>query len=236
MTELRPPPPPVLVIGGDPAELADLCTRAGVAAVPFDKIDRSTVRLSYQMAGTLLVSRDDPLSDLFFALTAELAPPIVLATHKWTPELARELEQVGCAACVGWPVREEQIDALRAAFQRRQAVARYLPTLDLLLDPLSHSARVGSVWLQLSPQQFALLWCLSAHDGTPVPADALLREAWTSAPERSPRQALEYCVSQLRRKMRRARWNVSLETIRSFGYRLAHGGRSPAMSPEVNEH
>jgi len=191
----------------------------GVVGVGFGMLDPRAVRLSQSMAGTLLVSVDSPLNALFFAISAGIAPPIAVATPQLQPTLEHELESAGSAACVDWPVQPSQCGALRAVFRRRPAVARYYQALELLLDPLSHGARIGETWLHLSPQEFAVLWCLSAHEYSPVSTVALLREAWGRTAEVDLRQSVEYCVSQLRRKLHRA-GRGSITTVRRFGYQL----------------
>jgi len=195
-----------------------LSESGSITAVDWDRLDAAAVSVSYRVAGSVVATASDPLSAYVLAITAGLAPPIVIATPRYTTAVSAQLTTMGCALCVNVPVDPGQVNDLRSTLNRRPAMVRFNPELHLLLDPLHHSARVRDSWLRLAPQEFALLYCLSLSE-TVVSTDALLREAWDGRSQRS-KQAVEACVSQLRRKLARAGLGNIIVTVRDYGYRL----------------
>ncbi|GAA2688777.1 response regulator transcription factor [Streptomyces lunalinharesii] len=108
---------------------------------------------------------------------------------------------------------------LRAVLRRAapNAVAR---AGDLVLDATRHTARVGAADVELSPTEFRLLATLVAAGGDLVRRRDLVRAAWPDGAQVSDNTVDQY-VSRLRRKLREARSELTLHTVRGIGNRLS---------------
>jgi DNA-binding response OmpR family regulator len=77
--------------------------------------------------------------------------------------------------------------------------------------------------IHLTQREFAVLHCLSSHNGRPVCAEDLLTFVWGEAnPQDRSRQILEVYIHQLRQKLERLGLKGAVSTVRGFGYVLAH--------------
>jgi DNA-binding response OmpR family regulator len=113
----------------------------------------------------------------------------------------------------------ELIARLRAALKRSapSAVAR---SGDLVLDATRHRAGIGAADLDLSPTEFRLLATLMAANGELVRRRDLVRAAWPHGAQVSD-NTLDQYLSRLRRKLREAGSDLSLNTARGIGHRLS---------------
>ncbi|AKA01370.1 regulator [Streptomyces noursei ZPM] len=113
----------------------------------------------------------------------------------------------------------ELVARLRAVLKRAapSAVAR---AGDLVLDATRHTARVGAADVELSPTEFRLLATLVAAGGHVVRRRDLVRAAWPDGAQVSD-NTLDQYVSRLRRKLRAARSDLTLHTVRGIGNRLS---------------
>jgi DNA-binding response OmpR family regulator len=101
----------------------------------------------------------------------------------------------------------------------RRAVAPLPASLehgDLSLDPARRVAIRGGRRLPLTTKELAVLECLLAADGRPVPAEELLERAWD--------EAADPFTSTVKTTIRRLRAKLGdppvIETVRDSGYRI----------------
>jgi DNA-binding response OmpR family regulator len=87
---------------------------------------------------------------------------------------------------------------------------------DLTMDPVRHIATRAGRQLALTPREFAVLECLLAADGRPVPAEELLRRVWD--------EAADPFTTTVKTTIRRLRAKLGdppvIETVRESGYRI----------------
>ena len=108
------------------------------------------------------------------------------------------------------------------ALLRRRANPAALPILslgDLVLDPTSHSCRVGSKEVSLTAKETAILEYLMRRHDEVISKDEILQHGWDFAFEGGP-NVVEVHVSALRRKL----GSHVIETIRGAGYRISSHG------------
>ena len=87
---------------------------------------------------------------------------------------------------------------------------------DLGMDPARRIATRAGRRLPLTPREFAVLQCLLAADGRPVPAEELLERVWD--------QAADPFTTTVKTTIRRLRAKLGdppvIETVRESGYRI----------------
>jgi DNA-binding response OmpR family regulator len=87
---------------------------------------------------------------------------------------------------------------------------------DLSMDPARHIASRAGRRLALTPKEFAVLECLLAADGRPVPAEELLQRVWD--------EAADPFTTTVKTTIRRLRAKLGdppvIETVRESGYRI----------------
>jgi two-component system OmpR family response regulator len=125
------------------------------------------------------------------------------------------------------PFSFAELAARVRALVRRGRVER--PTVlqvgDLRLDPARRQAWRGSVELDLSPTEFALLELFLTHPDEVLTRSRILEHVWDFAYDPASNVVDQY-VAYLRRKIDRPFGRADLETVRGAGYRL----RSPQGS------
>jgi two-component system OmpR family response regulator len=95
---------------------------------------------------------------------------------------------------------------------------------DLTVDPASRSVRRGSVEVDLTSREFAVLDFLIRRKGEVVSKLDVLANVWDDAFDGDP-NIVEVYVRHLRNKIDRPFGRDSIETVRGAGYRLdARGG------------
>jgi two-component system, OmpR family, response regulator len=90
---------------------------------------------------------------------------------------------------------------------------------DLRLDPASRRVWRGTVEVQLSPKEFALLELFLRHAGSVLTRSQILDAAWDFAYDGSSNVVDQY-VTYLRRKIDAPFGRHDIETVRGMGYRL----------------
>ena len=93
---------------------------------------------------------------------------------------------------------------------------------DLTLDPAERTCRRGSVDIDLTPREFALLRYLLHRAGEPVSKQDLLDHVW--ADEHLNTNVVQVYAGYLRRKIDDPFGRRAVETVRGFGYRLRSDG------------
>jgi len=87
---------------------------------------------------------------------------------------------------------------------------------DLTLDPGRRVAARAGRTLALTPKEFAVLECLLAADGRPVPAEELLRRVWDEAADPFT-TTVKTTIGRLRAKLGDP---PVIQTVRDSGYRI----------------
>jgi two-component system OmpR family response regulator len=105
--------------------------------------------------------------------------------------------------------------ARRGTEQRPQV----LEVGDLRLDPATHEVQRGSVAIELSAKEFALLETFMRRPGEVLSRLQLLEHAWDFAYENRS-NVVDVYVRRLRQKLDEPFGCQSLETVRGVGYRL----------------
>jgi len=101
----------------------------------------------------------------------------------------------------------------------RRAATTLPPSLargDLSLDPTRRVAVRAGRRLPLTPKELAVLECLLAADGRPVPAEELLERAWDEAADPFT-TTVKTTIGRLRAKLGDP---PLIETVRDSGYRI----------------
>ncbi len=119
------------------------------------------------------------------------------------------------------PFSFAELSARVRALIRRGAVERptELHVADLRLDPATRRAWRGSIELELSTKEFALLELFLRHPGQVLTRTRILEHVWDFAYDGGSNVVDQY-VLYLRRKVDRPFEVEQLETVRGAGYRL----------------
>lgn len=174
-----------------------------------------------RVAAVVVATERDPFNALGYVITAEVRCPIVVAMSRRFRADCRELVAAGAAACVLTPFTQDDVDRLLPIITLHGAPARIDATLRLLLDPISRVVRYRDKVVRLSLREFALLHCLSAQHGRPVPAETLMTYVWGDSDLRDGRKILDVYIFQLRKKLKGLGLTGAIATVRGFGYSLA---------------
>lgn len=95
----------------------------------------------------------------------------------------------------------------------------YIDYNDLKIDLVQRRVQVKGNFIELTPQEFSLLYVLTQAEGTPLSRSELLRRAWPDAID-NPR-TIDTHVLSLRKKIEsNPRQPHLIQTVRNVGYRL----------------
>jgi two-component system, OmpR family, response regulator len=227
-------PLPVLVVRRGPLSMRGLAALEQDPRVELyvaDELTPDWLSFSKRVAAILMVTGDDPFSALSYAVTAGVRCPIIIAMSKRFRTETTELLAAGAALCITTPITRADVEALIPVLALHSAPARMDGTLRLLLDPISRVARYRNKVAKLSLRQFALLHCLSAQHGRPVPAEELMTYVWGDAKvEDGSRKILDVYIFQLRKKLKHIGLEGAISTVRGFGYTLVSSGHGVTAS------
>ena len=123
-----------------------------------------------------------------------------------------------------------RVEALTRRLGRMRAPAS-LTYGDLNIDLVQRRVRYGDTFIDLTPQEFSLLYVLTQAGGTPLSRTDLLQRAWPDAID-NPRTVDTHVLS-LRKKIETdPRQPSIIQTVRNVGYRfngdrLLHAATAP---------
>lgn len=124
------------------------------------------------------------------------------------------------------PFALEELRARVRALLRRAATATSatdsgaaLEYDDLVLDPVAHTVRRGSRWIDLTRTEFALLDLFMRNPGRPLPRETIMDRVWGWESEPTS-NSLEVFVGYLRRKTEAEGEPRLIHTVRGVGYVL----------------
>ena len=148
------------------------------------------------------------------------APVIMLTARGEVHDRVRGLD-VGADDFLMKPFSFSDLTARLRALIRRGAPPRpvILQVGDLQVDPVARRARRGTVELDLSPKEFAVLELFVRHPGELLTRTRILEHAWDFAYDGVSNVVDQY-VGYLRRKIDKPFGRNDLETVRGAGYRL----------------
>ena len=182
------------------------------------------VDLARRVSATIVATMGEPLGALAYAVTAGVTGTLVMATAARHRRARGVLLEAGAIDTLTLPIDPAQVFSLLLQLDARPRLTHADQQLRLTLDPVARVARYRDRSVRLSQREFAVLHCLSTHDGRPVDADELLRVVWGNAGTTGrPRQILDVYVCQLRKKLGALGIENSIATVRRFGYALGSG-------------
>lgn len=119
------------------------------------------------------------------------------------------------------PFAFEELLARIRALLRRSELTRppMLKVADLSLDPVTHRVTRGSLEVNLTPKEYAILETLMRHAGQVVSRARIGESVWEDDPE-DLSNLVDVHVSHLRRKIEQADGPALIHTVRARGFRL----------------
>jgi len=188
-----------------------------------DTLTTDWVAFAQKSTAVIAATTDDPIAALAYVATAGIKTPIVIAMDRRFEGDCADLKKAGAFACVTMPIQEPDLARVIRELTKRAGFTRVDGTLRLLLDPIGLVARYQDRSVHLSQREFAVLHCLSARSGRPVPADELLTYVWGESQQEKSRQILDVYIFQVRRKLEQIGLGGAITTVRGYGYALSDG-------------
>ncbi len=148
------------------------------------------------------------------------APVIMLTARGDVQDRIRGLDS-GADDFLPKPFSFGELTSRLRALIRRGAPPRpvILQVGNLQVDPVTRRARRGSLELDLSPKEFAVLELFVRHPGELLTRTRILEHAWDFSYDGVSNVVDQY-VGYLRRKIDKPFGRNDLETVRGAGYRL----------------
>jgi DNA-binding response OmpR family regulator len=184
--------------------------------------DDALARLGANRYDVIILDRDLPGThgdDICRTLVAERSESRVLMLTA-ASSVKDRVEGLGLGAddYLPKPFDFSEMVARVQALGRRPGAAQTgrLGYADLSLDPAQHVATRAGRRLALRPKEFAVLECLLAAQGKPVPAEELLERVWDSATDPFT-TTVKATINRLRAQLGDP---PIIETVRDSGYRI----------------
>jgi len=184
--------------------------------------DEALARLAVNLYDVVVLDRDLPGThgdDICRVLVAEQSESRVLMLTAASSVKSR-VEGLGLGADDYLPKPfdfTEMVARVQALGRRPGApLASALTYRDVTVDPQRRAASRAGRTLPLSPKEFAVLECLLAAGGRPVPAEELLERVWD--------QAVDPFTTTVKATVNRLRAKLGdppiIQTVREAGYRV----------------
>ena len=145
----------------------------------------------------------------------------ILSSHQTEADIVRGLK-AGADDYLTKPFGMQEFLARIEALIRRNHTAIPPASLDygiLKIDLVQRRVRIRGQVIELTPQEYSLLYVLAQADGEPLSRSELLRRAWPDAID-NPR-TIDTHVLSLRKKVEvDPRQPILIQTVRNVGYRL----------------
>jgi two-component system response regulator MprA len=148
----------------------------------------------------------------------ETVPVVFLTARDAVPERISGFE-AGGDDYVTKPFALGELAERVRALLRRSGPSPGLEVGSLRLDSVSHAALTGDARVTLTPIEFRLLSALLSRPGEVMRRRSLIAAGW---PDGSPvlNNALDACMSRLRRKLLRLGATATIDTVHGVGYRI----------------
>ncbi|WP_040483833.1 response regulator transcription factor [Lyngbya aestuarii] len=146
---------------------------------------------------------------------------LMLSSRKTEADIVRGLK-AGADDYLTKPFGMQEFLARTEALMRRTHTAAPPASLDygiLKIDLVQRRVRLRGQLIELTPQEYSLLYVLAQADGEPLSRSELLRRAWPDSID-NPR-TIDTHVLSLRKKVEvDPRQPILIQTVRNVGYRL----------------
>ena len=216
------------------ALLAEGLRRQGWSADTVESLESAEAALKVAAYEAVVVDRGLPDGDglnLVRSVRAlRPAPPVLMLTARGAvPEVCEGLDRGADDYLVKPVALAELVSRLRAATRRVGAGTAASPQRigRLDFDPVSRDLTVGGVPLDPPPRERTILESLVRAAPRPV-AKEVLEDRLASFERSVQANAVEVYVHRLRKRLKDAGAEVSIETVRGLGYRLIAGEERPS--------
>jgi two-component system phosphate regulon response regulator PhoB len=235
---------PVLVIHDEPALRAaarEALTQAGRAVAEAAEIAAAMVVADRVRPAVVIVPWlgrrpvREALARLREADATRRSRLIVWADHREMPSAVAALE-FGADDCLALPFEPSELVArVNASLRRPLATVRpdQLSAGPLVLDKAIHRLLVNGHEVALSPAEFRLLAFLLENQGRVFSREELLRGAWPKNITAGGR-TVDVHVRRLRQLLEPFGCDDVIQTVRSFGYRLAPPAQETSATSAAN--
>jgi DNA-binding response OmpR family regulator len=178
--------------------------------------------LAQRFAAVVLISDKDALPALTHARTAGLArAPVAVAIRGSVDAMtSAQLVAAGAMLCFGTPITRASLDELARVAGNLRTPLEVNIASRLIIDPVDQRILRGRCSVRLTPREFALLYALVEHHGTPVASTRLYKLVWGDQSSSGPNRVLALFIHLLRQKLERVGLVDSLTSLRGYGYQF----------------
>lgn len=148
---------------------------------------------------------------------------VIVASEADDLEARLACYEAGADDCLAPPFAPREFAAKLAALRRRRSAGDPIPLLagcDARLDAAALVLRANGRSRGVTRREADLFVLLAKSAGTPVCREDVLRKAW-GAPARMTPNSVDVYVGYARRKLELLGADVTIETVRGVGFRLA---------------
>ncbi|RMD69732.1 MAG: DNA-binding response regulator [Cyanobacteria bacterium J149] len=212
--------------------------QAGYSIKQCGTIKQARYQLSQYRPKLVVVDSDLPDGsglDLCRYVYEEKQSLILVLSAKNTEKDVVKALQSGADDYIAKPFGMQEFLARVEAMMRRirvNSIPLYLDYNDLKIDLVQRRVQYQGDFIDLTPQEFSLLYVLAQASGSPLSRSELLRRAWPDAID-NPR-TIDTHVLSLRKKIEaNPRQPQIIQTVRNVGYRLNPHIMTPE-NPQLN--